>query len=189
MGRKCTVCIHPNRETIDSDLLKPETSVRALAQTTGLSASSLNRHRMDHLPKLMSRAIEQRKAEGKPDLFDLVAPAVPAAVKQHEVTEQAAAQNLADQAEDQRTKELVLADGLLDKVLTLETEAKDILEKAKKANTLKTALMAIDRVGHMIELQAKLIGKIKEGQVNIQNNLVYLTQKQLEEEWSKQPPT
>ena len=48
MGRKCTVCTHAGRSTIDRELLRG-VPAGALAQTFGLQARSLVRHRVEHL--------------------------------------------------------------------------------------------------------------------------------------------
>jgi len=170
MGRKCTVCLRLDRKEIDQASLAYGSSLREVAERYGLSYSAMARHREKHLPQLMSKALEDRRAKGEHELFD-EHPPIPEAIKQHE--------------ED----ELQLADGLLNRVTDLERQAMEILVEARATKSLKTALMAIGRAADVIELQAKLIGKIKEATVNVQNNLVYLTKEQLEEEWAKQPQT
>ena len=169
MGRKCSVCIRTDRALIDEATLSPSASIREVAERFGLSYSAMARHCENHLPQLMSKALEDRKAKGEHELFD-EHPPTPPAIKEHE------------------EHELELGGKLLDKVLDLETKTKEILTDAMNTKSLKTALMAIGRAADLIELQGKLVGKLKEAAVNVHNNLIYLTSQQLEEEWSKQAP-
>ncbi len=59
MARPCTVCIHPDRETIDRELLGGS-PYRVVANRHGIGASSAFRHRRDHLTELMAKAVEAR---------------------------------------------------------------------------------------------------------------------------------
>ncbi len=167
MGRKCTVCISPQRAEIDKAAIDPNSSIREVAERFGITYSSMARHVENHLPKLMSKALEERKAAGERGLFD-EHPPVPPAIKEHE------------------EREIELGGTLLDRLSNLETQGKEILAEARQAKSLKTALMAIGKLGDLLKLEGELVGKIKAAQVRIQNNIVYLTQRQSEEEWTKQ---
>ncbi len=58
MGRYCTVCHHPNRETIDVLLVRHTASYRRIAALYGLREASLRRHQDSHLH--MSLALSER---------------------------------------------------------------------------------------------------------------------------------
>ncbi len=59
MARPCTVCTHPDHETIDQDLLSG-TPYRAVGKRYGVGTSAVFRHRRDHLTELMAKAVEAR---------------------------------------------------------------------------------------------------------------------------------
>ena len=58
MPRRCTVCAHPDRPTIDQMLvnLRP---FRTIADHFGLSHQAIMRHHDDHLPAALAKAQEQ----------------------------------------------------------------------------------------------------------------------------------
>lgn len=170
MGRKCTVCLRPDRQEIDKASLQYGSSLREVAERFGISYSAMARHCENHLPQLMRKALQERKARGEHELFD-EHPPTPEAIKQHEEAE------------------IKLGDGLLDQVADLQKQAKEILAEARSSKSLKTALMAIGQAADLIELNAKLVGKLKEAQVNVQNNVIMIPAAQLEEEWAKPSAT
>ncbi len=57
MGRRCSICLHADRESIDSSLIRGE-PLRSIAARHGLSATALHRHKNAHLPKALARAHE-----------------------------------------------------------------------------------------------------------------------------------
>ena len=59
-------------------------------------------------------------------------------------------------------EELARADDLLDQVRNLQTHALDILERAKNAGDLRTALAAISQARGNLELLGKLAGELDE---------------------------
>lgn len=58
MPRVCTICIHAERANIDQALVGGG-SFRDIAGHYGLSKSSVERHKADHLPQAMVKAAEQ----------------------------------------------------------------------------------------------------------------------------------
>jgi len=57
MGRSCTVCNHPNRGKIDSELIKG-LSANSIASRFGVGARAIGRHRLSHLsPALTAIAV------------------------------------------------------------------------------------------------------------------------------------
>ncbi len=69
MPQVCTICLHPQRATIDKRLIAGE-SLRNIAKRTGTSATALHRHKADHLPATLVKAAE---AEGVAQALDVVA--------------------------------------------------------------------------------------------------------------------
>lgn len=57
--RTCTICNHPQRAAIDQALVSGG-SLRDIAGRFGVAKSSLERHRMDHLPQAIVKAAEQQ---------------------------------------------------------------------------------------------------------------------------------
>ena len=55
MPRTCTVCVHPNREDVESLLLEG-TPLRTIADRWSVSKTALIRHRDEHLPDRLLRA-------------------------------------------------------------------------------------------------------------------------------------
>jgi hypothetical protein len=55
MPRICTVCVHANRDTIDSALVAGE-PLRDIAGRFSVSRSSLDRHKAEHLPASLAKA-------------------------------------------------------------------------------------------------------------------------------------
>lgn len=73
-------------------------------------------------------------------------------------------------AQAQEAEEIAQADGLLDQLLTLSRETTAILKEARqgKQKDNELALKAIGRAEKQIELQARLLGELKDGQtVNV----------------------
>ncbi len=69
MPRRCTVCLHPERQAIDARLVKGE-SARLLAALYGVSDRALRRHAANHLPAALAEA---RSAEAATKADDLLA--------------------------------------------------------------------------------------------------------------------
>jgi len=62
-------------------------------------------------------------------------------------------------------KETLTANNLFSQLKNLHSEALNILEEAKGRGNLQIALNAIGRVKELLELQAKLLGELQEGNV------------------------
>jgi hypothetical protein len=69
MPQVCTICLHPERATIDTWLIAGE-PLRNIAERTGTSATALHRHKTDHLPATLVKAAE---AEGVAQALDVIA--------------------------------------------------------------------------------------------------------------------
>jgi hypothetical protein len=69
-------------------------------------------------------------------------------------------------------KEIAAGSDLLERLLELNKVSRAILADAYKAGERDTALRAIARLESQLELEARLIGEIKDRQVNVQNVIV-----------------
>jgi hypothetical protein len=71
MPRRCTVCDHPQRHSIDETLVTGA-SYRSVAKRFELSESSVYRHKTEHLPVHLLKAREVREAARADDLLEQV---------------------------------------------------------------------------------------------------------------------
>ena len=71
MPRRCTVCDHPERHSIDESLVGG-VPYRSVAKRFGLSESAVYRHKTDHLPAHLLKAREVEEAAQADDLLDQV---------------------------------------------------------------------------------------------------------------------
>lgn len=61
----CQICLHPERAQIDSALVRPDTTLKAIAQAWGLEERHLSLHRKRHLlPQVQKRMQEQIRIAG-----------------------------------------------------------------------------------------------------------------------------
>jgi hypothetical protein len=66
VGRPCTICTHPDRDTIDAALTDRKEPFLTIAEKFGLSNTSLQRHASEHLPARLLRnadALAQKREE------------------------------------------------------------------------------------------------------------------------------
>ncbi len=71
MPRRCTVCDHPERHSIDETLVTGA-PYRSVAKRFELSESSVYRHKIDHLPAHLLKAREVEEVAQADDLLDQV---------------------------------------------------------------------------------------------------------------------
>jgi transposase-like protein len=71
MPRRCTVCDHPQRHSIDEALVTGA-PYRSVAKRFGLSESAVYRHKIEHLPAHLSKAKEAEVAARADDLLEQV---------------------------------------------------------------------------------------------------------------------
>lgn len=60
MARPCSICTHNDRESIDKSLVSGE-SCRKVAESFGIGESSVHRHKREHLPALLAKAMEREE--------------------------------------------------------------------------------------------------------------------------------
>jgi len=71
MPRRCTVCDHPKKHSIDEALVSG-TPYRSVAKRFELSDSAVYRHKTEHLPAHLLKAREVEEAARADDLLDQV---------------------------------------------------------------------------------------------------------------------
>src|SRR5919107_3368743 len=71
MPRRCTVCDHPERHSIDEGLVSGA-PYRSVAKRYGLSESSVYRHKIEHLPAHLLKAREVEEVAQADDLLEQV---------------------------------------------------------------------------------------------------------------------
>jgi len=70
--RRCTLCVHPEREAIDARIVGGE-AARLLAAVYGVSDRALRRHAANHLPAALADAQSAKAATKADDLLGKVA--------------------------------------------------------------------------------------------------------------------
>jgi hypothetical protein len=141
MPRTCTVCTHPERAALDKCLVANESN-RAVSIRFGTSVAALQRHRANHLPKVLARA--QRTAQ-----------------ERHEAAHAGA---VAAVAQEREQKEQAHALDVIQQLRVINQVSVAILHEARQAADAETALKAIDRIQRQIELQGRLLGQLAENQ-------------------------
>jgi hypothetical protein len=68
MPRRCTVCDHPKKHSIDEALVSG-TPYRSVAKRFGLSESAVYRHKIEHLPAHLLKAKEVEEVAQADDLL------------------------------------------------------------------------------------------------------------------------
>ena len=71
MARACTVCESPDRDAIDAEVMRGESSY-VLADRYGVSPSSIQRHAKRHLSAALAGVQTQEQAERRASLLDRV---------------------------------------------------------------------------------------------------------------------
>ena len=135
MPRRCSVCRHPNRNGIETDLVSGQ-SYRNIGETYGLSAAALSRHRNSHLPEALSQGLE--------------------IAKEREVEAVAQAE---------RARQTVQADHALDVVRQLRAinaTCLEVLQRSRESEAHGLSLRAVDRIHRQIALQARLLGEMQD---------------------------
>jgi hypothetical protein len=142
MPRKCTICPHANRNGIESAHLNGQ-PFRMIATQFNVSGQAVQRHVKTHLPARMAKAAEKREIK--------------------------AGESLLKTTEENERKEIAAGSGLLDRLSELNKISRAILADCFKKGERGLALQAISRLEKQLELEARLIGEIKDNQVNVVN--------------------
>ena len=141
MGRRCTVCDHPSRVDIDRELAAG-VSFRKTAERFDITFSAARRHLRHHLAPQLSQALQEVRA-GR-------------------------AAELVPEREAQRAQEIGQALDIVQQLRAINAACLEVLTKARASENHSTLLGAVDRIHRQIELQARLLGELQEGQtVNV----------------------
>lgn len=68
MGRRCSICDHPEREAVDAALVAGE-PYRNIAERFSVSLGAIARHKADHLPTTLAQAQEAAEIARGDDLL------------------------------------------------------------------------------------------------------------------------
>jgi len=64
MPRKCSLCVHVNREEIDQLIIRGEVSYSEIAEHNGTTKASLSRHK-NHIEEHIIKAVNQEITEAQ----------------------------------------------------------------------------------------------------------------------------
>ncbi len=184
MPRTCTICTHPERTTID-DALVARAPYRNIAERFATSIGSLVRHKMDHLPAHLAKAEEAKEIARADSLtaelkrimarINLLFEACDRWLRDPENPEQ---YDIGPRAEDVSVTYLepagegkvIRRKARLSKLLPqVEKDGRSVtLVEVKYADPRELILKTAQRLEGQLELLAKLLGELQEGQtVNI----------------------
>ena len=77
-----------------------------------------------------------------------------------------------DMVQAKKTKEVCRAETIFNKLISLKSDAERITKKAETNNDLKTALTGVREQGRLLEILAKIEGRIQQPQIDLTiNNL------------------
>jgi len=134
MPKPCSICHHPNVAKINAAIING-TSYRDISGRYGTSKSALERHR-PHIAKALAKA---QKAVAKRD------------------------QAIAEKQETATAiQEAVQAGTLLERLFQVHRDTREIFKEARGAKDHTTALRAIARMEKQLELEARLLGELKD---------------------------
>lgn len=141
MARTCSICSHEQRAEIERALAVGQ-PYRNVAEHFGTSSSALFRHKRDHLAPHLARALEE--ATG------------------------ARAADLVREREGRRADEIGHALDVVRQLQAINAACLEILQKSRASGKDSISLGAVDRIHRQIELQARLLGELQDGQtVNV----------------------
>ena len=141
MPRRCTVCLHPKRTKVDKALVANRT-YRSIADEYGLSEAALKRHKKTHLPARLAKA--------------------------HQAAEKTEATRLVNHRRELEAEDNREALDIIQQLRAVNAACLEVLKRARADGQDSTLLRAVDRIHRQIEIQARLLGQIQDGQtVNV----------------------
>lgn len=149
MPKPCSICHHPERKAIEKALLDTEAGHRKVAKRFGISASALFRHRQNHLPKLIARALAVK----------------PTPVHREKAHDPATDEHAIEIARHHQIVEAEKDHHALDvtqQLKAINAACLEVLRQARTDGKHSILLRAVDRIAKQIEIQAKLLGQIDE---------------------------
>jgi hypothetical protein len=136
MGRRCTVCDHPQRAAIDQALATGEV-YRNVARKFGISKSAAVRHKQLHLAPHLARALGE--------------------------AQETEATKLVRERESRRVQDIGHAIDVVRQLQAINAACLEILQKSRASGKDAVSLGAVDRIHRQIELQARLLGELEDG--------------------------
>jgi hypothetical protein len=156
MARVCSICHDPQREKIDHALLNASEGYRSVAKRFGISEPALFRHRQGHLPALIAKGLATQQQAPEPPS------------KSKDPVPESHAIELARRHQEIETKQARHAIDVVHQLRAVNAICLEVLNKARAADNHSMLLRAVDRIVKQIELQARLLGEIGDGQtVNV----------------------
>jgi len=137
----CTICRHAKRAEIDQAIVEG-IPLRTIAERAGCSHVTILRHK-SHTEAALAKA-----AEGAEKVT---------------VEDVQAGELLASK----EARAFANGPALLERLFTLTRETREILAEARKAKDRDVALKALTRLEKQLELEAKILGQIRESQINV----------------------
>jgi hypothetical protein len=189
MPRKCSVCAHPERDTIDKAILA-EGILRALARQYGLSRDALERHKKDHIAAALAKTAAAQALTNAEGLaaeiqrlmvrINLLYDACHRWLQDPNNPEQ---YDLGPRAEEVR---VIYLDRVGNQVVRRKAKLSELLPKieqdgrvveaveVKRADPRELILKTSQRLEGQLELLAKLLGELQEGPTI--NNILVMPQ-------------
>lgn len=146
MPSPCSVCTHPDRETIDKQVAHGVMTRRNVALAHGLALSSLQRHIVHSLRSagIVQASLAEERARGRPshqgvDLGERVHAGL---------------------------DRLMAGAGLAQEVGKLRTRAERLCAQAETTGDARTALLAIRELTRLLELQGRMVLEASAGRAS-----------------------
>jgi hypothetical protein len=151
MGRPCSICAHPERDSIDRALLEA-TGFRVLSNRFRVTSASLLRHRDRHLSAPTARSVAREAVPAESPN-----PTAPVLAEPSRLQMPDPPKAVAESKPDAQQ-------GLdaLQQLRAINGACLEVLRQARTGGQPRILLQAVDRIGRQIELQAKLLGQINE---------------------------
>ena len=141
MARSCSICTHEARAEIDQALVSA-LPYRNIAERFGTSATALFRHKNGHLAAHLAKA--------------------------YELVQVSRAADLVREQEGKKARDIGEALDIVRQLQAINVACLEVLKSSRAAGKDTVSLQAVDRIHRQIELQAKLLGELQEGQtVNV----------------------
>lgn len=149
MPRLCSICSHAEREAINRAIVERETT-NAVTRRFAVSADALLRHKNNHLGETLREVTRARQA-----------------VKATEAGRAAETCALVEVAAADEVREVRAGGSLIERLAEIAAVSRQIMNTALRDADPELALKAIARCEKQWELEAKLIGELKDSSVNI----------------------
>lgn len=166
MGRRCSICDSAEQAPIDRALIRNEVGYREIAKRFGISISALFRHKQNHLPGIVAKGLAATPVDAPVEDNSPAEKVYSPAEEDPAITSRAVATAREQQATDVAGAQYAI--DVVAQLRAINAACLEVLKKARAAENHGMLLRAVDRISRQIELQAKLLGQIQDGQtVNV----------------------